>query len=64
MKENKMSIYKSYKSGGKIKSLVETNGVRKTFTALKRKLTGSMVRIKHNRIQMLDKKTKTWIYQS
>lgn len=57
-----MSIYKSYKHGGTIKGLVKDYGVRKTFTSLKRNMKRGLVRIKHNRIQMLN--GSKWEYKS
>ena len=56
-----MSIYKSYKQGNSIKQLTESWGVRKTFNSLKRALGRSLVRIKHNKIQTLNKKG-VWTY--
>jgi hypothetical protein len=55
-----MSIYKSYKHGANIKTLTKNWGVRKTFNSLKRKLP-KLVRIKHNKIQMINKKG-VWTY--
>lgn len=55
-----MSIYKSYKHGGDICELTKTYGVRKTYNSLKRKLP-KLVRIKHNKIQMLNEKGN-WSY--
>lgn len=57
-----MSIYKSYKHGASVKTLVNENGVRTTFNSLKRNLGGS-VRIKHNRIQ-IKSSNGTWAYRS
>lgn len=55
-----MSVYKSYKSGTNVKTLVKNWGVRRTYNSLKRKLN-TQLRIKHNRIQVLNKKG-TWDY--
>ena len=57
-----MSIYKSYKHGGKIKQLVNINGFRRTFNSLRKNL-GKVIRIKHNRIQLLVK-NKRWVYET
>lgn len=56
-----MSIYKSYKTGSKIQTLVKNFGNRRTYNALKRKLTRGSLRIKHNKIQVLNTKG-VWKY--
>lgn len=55
-----MSVYKSYKSGTNVKTLAKNWGVRRTYNSLKRKLP-NLVRIKHNRIQMINKRG-SWDY--
>jgi hypothetical protein len=56
-----MSVYKSYKSGTNVKTLAKNWGVRRTYNSLRRKLKGSQLRIKHNRIQLLNKRG-SWDY--
>lgn len=56
-----MSVYRSYKTGSKIPTLVKKFGNRRTYNALKKKLTRGSLRIKHNKLQVLDKRG-VWKY--
>lgn len=55
-----MSVQKSYKNGTEIKELTKNWGVRRTFNSLKKVLKSS-IRIKHNKIQVLNKR-RAWTY--
>jgi hypothetical protein len=55
-----MGIYKSVKHGAALKSVIENNGVRKTYNALRRGLGANRVRIKHNKLQVVS--VKGWKY--
>jgi hypothetical protein len=58
-----MSIYKSYKTGFSIRKLAEDNGLRTTYNSLRHNLGKKNVRLKNNRIQILDTKNR-WAYRT
>jgi hypothetical protein len=57
-----MSIYKYWKHGSSVKALVKEYGLRKTFSSFRNNLNKKIVRIKHNRIQLLSNNNK-WVYE-
>lgn len=56
-----MGIYKQYKHGGGLQSLVKEYGVRRTFNALRRQLGRTQVRLKHNKLQIKNR-SNNWKY--